>query len=79
MREDRGLTEALSYGISRSPRWPGVEKEHLKLEPTCRVCGKSATQAPLQVHHRYPFFFAIHLGRPDLELDQRNLVTLCET
>ena len=32
----------------------------------------------MQVHHILPFHFCILLGRPDLELDQRNLITLCQ-
>jgi hypothetical protein len=32
----------------------------------------------LQVHHIFPFHYCRLLGRPDLELDLRNLVTLCE-
>jgi hypothetical protein len=34
--------------------------------------------APVQVHHIFPFHYCIELGRPDLELDDRNLITLCE-
>jgi hypothetical protein len=30
------------------------------------------------VHHIFPFHYCIALGRPDLELDDRNLITLCE-
>jgi len=36
------------------------------------------TRAGLQVHHIFPFHYCIALGRPDLELDDRNLITLCE-
>lgn len=32
----------------------------------------------LQVHHKVPFHFVHAVGRPDLELDKRNLCTLCE-
>ena len=31
------------------------------------------------MHHIFPFHYCVALGRPDLELDERNLVTLCET
>jgi hypothetical protein len=31
------------------------------------------------VHHIFPFHLCIALGRPDLELDPRNLVTLCQS
>jgi len=30
------------------------------------------------VHHLFPFHYCVILGRPDLELDERNLITLCE-
>jgi hypothetical protein len=36
------------------------------------------TRAGLQVHHIFPFHYAIALDRPDLELDDRNLINLCE-
>jgi hypothetical protein len=31
----------------------------------------------VQVHHIFPFHDCVALGRPDLELDERNLITLC--
>jgi len=31
----------------------------------------------LEVHHIFPLHFCVALGRPDLELDERNLMTLC--
>jgi hypothetical protein len=34
--------------------------------------------AGVQVHHVIPFHWCVLLGRPDLELDPRNLITLCE-
>ncbi len=54
----------------RSDHWPKVRAEHLKTEPVCVVCGGSEH---LEVHHIHPF----HL-HPELELNQNNLVTLCE-
>lgn len=62
------------YGISRSGKWPAAEKRHLEIQPACLVCG---TTKKLAVHHVYPFHFVIALGRPDLEIDERNLRTLC--
>jgi hypothetical protein len=32
----------------------------------------------LNVHHIIPFDVAVSCGRPDLELDPRNMITLCE-
>lgn len=77
---DHGADEAARFGLQRSPLWPGVESKHLRLQPTCAACGQGAnTAVKLQVHHIFPFHYCVALGRPDLELDQRNLITLCET
>jgi len=54
----------------RSPHWETIRKNHLKLEPECAACGITKH---LQVHHKQPF----HL-HPELELEQSNLITLCE-
>lgn len=59
----------VGHGMERSPKWPHVQKLHLKLEPTCAACG---TTKKLNVHHKKPF----HLF-PELELDLHNLITLC--
>jgi hypothetical protein len=76
---DHGAVAAAQYGLTRSPQWSAVEKQHLKLQPLCVACKPGTnSQAKLQVHHIFPFHYCIALGRPDLELDQRNLITLCE-
>jgi hypothetical protein len=78
---DRGLNESVRCGVAeaRSPEWPRVEKEHLRIQPHCACCKPGTNEgASLQVHHKFPFHYCIALGRPDLELDQRNLITLCE-
>ncbi len=54
----------------RSDKWSEVEKRHLKEEPVCQWCGGAEK---LNVHHIKPF----HLF-PALELDDGNLITLCE-
>jgi len=54
----------------RSPRWETVRKRHLKSFPACAACG---CEQQLQVHHIKPF----HLY-PELELENSNLITLCE-
>lgn len=54
----------------RSPEWPKVEKAHREHEPACQVCGW--TGKGLNVHHIVSFRI-----RPDLELDDANLITLC--
>lgn len=53
----------------RSPHWPKVEKAHLAAHPSCAACGSTTR---LQVHHEVPFH-----RRPELELDPKNLITLC--
>lgn len=58
-------------GLKRSPKWPGVRAEHLKLHSLCAACG---TKTDLEVHHQQPF----HL-HPEKELDLVNLITLCST
>lgn len=55
---------------NRSPHWPSVRNNWLKTYPACFCCMK---KTKLNVHHIKPF----HLY-PDLELDENNLVTLCE-
>lgn len=71
-KHDHGLEIAHKHGRhERSPEWPRVEKEHLLHEPACVACGHRGKG--LQVHHIKPF----HL-HPSLELDPRNLITLCE-
>ena len=54
----------------RSPQWHKVEKAHLAKEPACQWCGATVK---VQVHHIAPF----HLASA-LELDPKNLITLCE-
>ncbi|WP_160146091.1 HNH endonuclease [Dictyobacter aurantiacus] len=70
-QKDAGARVANKYGMARSPEWPRVAQEHLSREPACVVCGHRGQG--LQVHHIKPF----HLY-PELELDPRNLITLCE-
>ena len=55
--------------VRRSRHWREVRKEHLKANPTCKMCGG---RKRLQVHHILP----VHLY-PSLELDRTNLITLC--
>jgi 5-methylcytosine-specific restriction enzyme A len=55
----------------RSPGWPKKEKEYKAVHPKCIACG---TTKFCVVHHKLPF----HV-RPDLELKDENLRTMCET
>lgn len=77
---DHGADVAEQHGIRRSPHWPAVEHAFRKDKPWCEACGKDKPiERGLQVHHVIPFHFVILLGRPELELDPRNLIGLCET
>ncbi len=76
---DHGHTESARHGVDRSPEWPDAARHHLQLQPTCMACRPGMhSQSKVQVHHIFPFHYCVALGRPDLELDQRNLITLCE-
>src|ERR1700732_4714415 len=80
-RVQHGEVESILTGAGpRSPEWRRVERAHLARQPHC-VCCKPGThgRAPLQVHHIFSFHYCRLLGRADLELDDRNLITLCET
>lgn len=57
-------------GAKRSPHWPAVRHRHLVREGWCRACGGTTD---LEVHHVISFH-----ERPALELDDNNLITLCE-
>lgn len=66
----RQIKKDKEQGKKRSGKWPAVRKAFLKKNPNCAVCdGKKK----VEVHHKKPF----HL-HPELELDESNLITLCE-
>lgn len=76
---DYGAREALrTIDQPRSSHWPAVERAHLAKNPTCACCTTATASAKQQVHHVFPFHYCVALGRSDLELDPRNLITLCE-
>jgi hypothetical protein len=60
-----------TLGKKRSPHWRQLRKEFIAENPSCLACGGTKK---LEVHHVKPF----HL-HPELELDRKNLVTLCES
>ena len=72
---DHGAEVAAKLGIARSGEWSHVEKLHLLKQPHCVACARP--RGRVEVHHIFPFHLCVRLGRPDLELDPRNLVTLC--
>ena len=80
LKQDHGAKIAEAHGIRRSPKWGSVERAFLKVKPWCEACGPAKKLLRgVQVHHVIPFHFVILLGRPELELDPRNLIGLCET
>lgn len=56
--------------VRRSPKWRAVRQAWLAEHPYCASCGRETS---LNVHHIYP----VH-RLPNLELDEGNLITLCE-
>ena len=61
--------ELIFKTLTRSSGWSKVRKEHIKNNPSCTVCGRDNK---LEVHHIKDFS-----ENPELELDFRNLMTLC--
>ncbi len=57
--------------VARSPKWPALAKAWLENNPECAACGTTENVVP---HHLKP----VHLF-PELELDESNLETLCES
>ena len=76
---DHGIAEASRHGIARSNHWPAVEHAFRAAHPHCACCTHPIAGITIQVHHKFPFHYCVALGRPDLELDPRNLISLCET
>lgn len=54
----------------RSGHWRSKRAQHLRSQPRCAACG---CKDNLTVHHIIPF----HI-EPELELEDTNLITLCE-
>jgi len=78
---DNGKKVASSHGLKRSSHWATVEKHFLEKNPVCVACAEKTFLHGIfahQVHHIFPFHYAVLLGRPDLETDFRNLITLCQ-
>jgi len=59
-----------THGVVRSPKWNAVRKKFLAAHPTCAVCGG---KTKVEVHHIIPFSID-----PSKELDEKNLISLCE-
>jgi hypothetical protein len=70
LRHLHGLfREHIQKPLTRSPHWSATRKAFLKTNATCAACNGTTK---LNVHHKEPF----HLD-PALELDPKNLITLC--
>jgi 5-methylcytosine-specific restriction enzyme A len=69
MPKQEGMSFSAAAPEPRSPQWPSVRAEHLKVHGECAACGQ---KDKLQVHHILPFH--VH---PEKELDPSNLITLC--
>lgn len=70
MRQRQQYLEPLGLQESRSSKWRTVRKKFLEKNQECAICGKTENLVP---HHKLPF----HLF-PTKELDEDNLVVLCE-
>ncbi len=66
-----GSLPMVGHTAPRSGKWPAVERAYKAEHPKCEVEGCGAAEN-LNVHHCLPFH-----KYPKLELDPRNLVTLC--
>jgi 5-methylcytosine-specific restriction enzyme A len=64
------LTGKAPSGAKRSSKWPALRKSFIKKNPKCAVCGGRKN---VEVHHKKPFH-----SHPELELDETNLISLCE-
>jgi len=62
--------KAKTHGKARSKEWPKVRKDYLKKHPKCFIC---LGITHLNVHHVQSF-----ASHPELELEESNLITLCE-
>jgi hypothetical protein len=67
--EDDQLSDEGLFGAARSGKWSEVRRDFLKLHPACEACGITTD---LNCHHIKPFN-----QFPELELDPKNLITLC--
>ena len=61
--------DGMTYEGPRSSEWVQVRSDFVRKHPRCEACGSAYN---LNVHHIEPFH-----QRPDLELVEDNLITLC--
>jgi 5-methylcytosine-specific restriction protein A len=65
------------HNSKRSGHWNSVKKAFLRQHAKCAACGKAGKHVKLNVHHQIPFHYVTVVGRPELELETENLITLC--
>lgn len=71
-----GPEVAMGAAEPRSPEWPRVRAAYIKEHPECAACGYKGKEN--QVHHVSPFHLgAVNERGETLELDPKNLITLC--
>lgn len=58
-------------GVPRDGRWAAVRQNYVKRHPTCAACGG---RSEVEVHHVVPVSWP---GGKELELEERNFVSLC--
>lgn len=79
MPADHGGRVAAAFALHRHSRWPRVRAAFIADNPCCAACPPESVADRLEVHHIVPFHICHLIDRPELELDPRNLVTLCGT
>jgi hypothetical protein len=62
------------HELKRSYKWPSFRKKIIKERGG--VCELSGATSDLEAHHIFPFHLCVLLGRPELELDKRNIIIL---
>ena len=72
-----GINADTLANFEESAEWQRISRRHLQKHPFCIACGHKAHNGKLVVHHKLPFDLCITVGRIDLLLDDRNLMTLC--
>jgi 5-methylcytosine-specific restriction endonuclease McrA len=71
------LVSLISNEKVRSSKWSKVKKAFLLKKPQCVACNIATIASEVDVHHIIPYHYCIAVGRPDLEFDERNFITLC--
>lgn len=62
----------------RSPKRHHYNTMQVIKHPNCIICDRTADKVELVAHHIYPISLLRLINRLDLELDDRNIRTICE-